>query len=190
MEPIYLETERLTLVSPFSGDWPKRQKFYADHHEYFGANGPVFDEDFLTDDYHKKAVEQEYFGMLAKSQITLYLYLKEDTRRETIVGNINFSNIVRGHFLSCWCGYKMAGTMAGKGYMTEALEASIRYMFEELGMHRIEANIMPENIGSIRVVQKLNFEREGMSPKYLNIQGKWRDHERWCIRNRALELED
>ena len=65
--------------------------------------------------------------------------------------------------------------------MTEALRAAIGYAFGDLGLHRLKANIQPENIASIALVRRLGFQREGFSPRYLRINGEWRDHERWAL---------
>jgi [ribosomal protein S5]-alanine N-acetyltransferase len=68
-----------------------------------------------------------------------------------------------------------------KGLMTEALRAAVDYAFNDLGMHRLEANIQPENRASIALVRRLGFQKEGFSPRYLRINGEWRDHERWAL---------
>lgn len=70
---------------------------------------------------------------------------------------------------------------------TEALKAAIRYIFEEWKLHRIEANIIPRNAASIRVIEKLGFEREGYCRKYLKINGIWEDHYSYALLNKAVE---
>ncbi len=74
----------------------------------------------------------------------------------------------------------MAG-MTGRGLMREAVGAVVARGFSEHGLHRLEANIQPENSPSRALVQALGFQREGFSPRYLKIGGEWRDHERWAI---------
>jgi len=96
-----------------------------------------------------------------------------------IVGVININNIVRGSFLSASLGYYAGAPYAGKGYMRDGLELVKDYAFGELGLHRLEANIQPENERSIGLVQRCGFEREGLSRAFLYIAGRWRDHERW-----------
>lgn len=79
-------------------------------------------------------------------------------------------------FLSCHLGYKLDKDEINKGYTTEAIEKGIDIIFNEFGLHRIEANIMPKNKSSLRVVEKLGFCNEGLAYKYLKINGKWEDH--------------
>ncbi len=103
---------------------------------------------------------------------------KEDDR---IMGAVHISEIVRGCFDSAYLGYWMGVEFAGQGYMGEALLQVIELSFGELRLHRLEANIRPENERSIRLVCTAGFKREGYSPRYLKIDGEWRDHERWAI---------
>ena len=99
-----------------------------------------------------------------------------------IVGVVNLNEIVAGVFMSAYLGYHGMKRFAGQGLMTEAVGAAVRYAFVELGLHRLEANIQPGNTRSIELVSRLDFEKEGFSPKYLFIDGAWRDHERWTRR--------
>lgn len=69
----------------------------------------------------------------------------------------------------------------GQGYMNRGLRAVITDAFVTHGLHRLEANIQPDNLRSIGLVKSLGFRNEGYSPRYLKIAGRWRDHERWAI---------
>lgn len=95
---------------------------------------------------------------------------------EKVIGAISFSNIIYGAFQSCFLSYKLDKDELNKGYITEALKKTIDYIFKEIKLHRIEANIMPENKSSLKVVEKLGFINEGLARKYLKINGEWRDH--------------
>jgi ribosomal-protein-alanine N-acetyltransferase len=98
-----------------------------------------------------------------------------------IVGAIEISAIVRGAFQSAYLGYHIGAPWRRQGYMTEGLALALTYGFRTLGLHRLEANIQPTNAASIALVRHLGFSREGYSPRYLRIGGRWRDHERWAI---------
>lgn len=94
----------------------------------------------------------------------------------TIIGTIAISNVVLGFFRSCFLGYRIDHQYARQGLMSEAVTAMVDYAFDELELHRVEANCMPENEPSIGLLQKLGFVNEGTSRRYLQIQGRWRDH--------------
>jgi ribosomal-protein-alanine N-acetyltransferase len=98
-----------------------------------------------------------------------------------IVGVINLNCIVRGHFQSAYLGYYGSAGFARKGLMSEGMQLVIRYAFEELRLHRLEANIQPSNLASIALVKRCGFRLEGFSPGYLMVAGEWRDHERWAL---------
>jgi ribosomal-protein-alanine N-acetyltransferase len=68
-----------------------------------------------------------------------------------------------------------------RGLMTEAVRKTLLHAFEEIGLHRLEANIQPGNTASIALVRRLGFAKEGFSPQYLKIGDVWRDHERWTL---------
>lgn len=100
---------------------------------------------------------------------------------EKIVGAINLSQIFRKGFQNAYLGYSLGVKYVGSGFMTEAVNLILKYAFKDLKLHRIEANIQPHNLASIKVVKRCGFSLEGFSPKYLKIGGRWRDHERWAI---------
>jgi ribosomal-protein-alanine N-acetyltransferase len=102
-----------------------------------------------------------------------------------IVGVVNLNEIVRGAFQSAYLGYYGFAPHAGQGYMTEGLGLVLRHAFRDLALHRLEANIQPGNRASRALVRRLGFRREGFSPRYLRIGGRWRDHERWAILREA-----
>ena len=98
-----------------------------------------------------------------------------------VIGSITLSQIFRGGFQSAYLGYFMGAPYARRGYMTEALQLALRYTFEKLKLHRLEANIQPANVASIALVKRAGFSLEGFSRRYLRVCGRWRDHERWAI---------
>lgn len=98
-----------------------------------------------------------------------------------LAGVININEIVRGSFGSGYLGYYALAPNHGRGYMRAGLVSVIGRAFRTYGLHRLEANIQPDNLRSIALVRSLGFRREGYSPKYLKVSGRWRDHERWAL---------
>jgi [ribosomal protein S5]-alanine N-acetyltransferase len=104
-----------------------------------------------------------------------------------IAGLINMNNIVYGRFQNSALGYCAFAPSAGRGYMSEGLRLVIGYAFGELGLHRLEANIIPANSKSLALVRRCGFRYEGTSPFYLFIDEAWRDHERWALTREMLD---
>ena len=100
---------------------------------------------------------------------------------DSLVGVVNISNIVLGLFRSGYLGYYAFAGFEQRGLMREGLNAVVRHAFKSMKLHRLEANIQPGNIASIALARSCGFSKEGYSPRYLKIGGRWRDHERWAI---------
>jgi ribosomal-protein-alanine N-acetyltransferase len=98
-----------------------------------------------------------------------------------ILGAINLNEILRGPAQSAFLGYWIGAVHARRGYMTEALQLALRHAFRALGLHRVEANILPVNTASLALAKRAGFRCEGYSPGYLKIAGRWEDHERWAL---------
>jgi ribosomal-protein-alanine N-acetyltransferase len=125
------------------------------------------------------AAYEEYLRIRAREDMDGFLIIQRTGG--AVAGYINLNCIVRGFFQSAYLGYAIGAPFAGKGLMTEAMKLVTRYAFEEMKLHRVEANIQPANAASIALVQKCGFHMEGFSPRYLQIFGQWRDHERWAL---------
>lgn len=108
-------------------------------------------------------------------------YLIYTNNNTNIVGVFNLSEIVRGLFQNAYLGFSCVIDYAGKGDMSRGLKLVLEKVFTELELHRLEANIQPTNINSINLVKANGFRKEGYSPRYLKINGEWRDFERWAI---------
>ena len=93
-----------------------------------------------------------------------------------MIGRINYTQIARGPFQSCMLGYAIDHAHEGQGLMREALEATIEHVFAVLRLHRIQANYVPDNARSGRLLERLGFVSEGLAKDYLFIDGAWRDH--------------
>lgn len=100
---------------------------------------------------------------------------------DAMVGVININDVILGGFRSGSLGYYGDASFARRGYMAEGLSLVLDQAFGTIGLHRFESNLQPGNQASRALVQRLGFRKEGFSPRFLQIDGEWRDHERWAI---------
>ena len=112
---------------------------------------------------------------------TLVARIGREAATGEVVGVITLSGILRGGFQNAYVGYYGMAGSSGRGLMTEAVGMMCRLAFDGLGLHRLEANIQPGNVASIRLARRLGFRLEGYSPRYLQIGGIWQDHERYAL---------
>jgi ribosomal-protein-alanine N-acetyltransferase len=129
------------------------------------------------------AAYRAYLGRLIEDR--KYGYLARRVEDQQLVGWLNVSDIVRGALQGANVSYGGVAAHRGQGYMSEALQLVLHEAFVTLGLHRLEANIQPGNVGSLALARRAGFQLEGFSPGYLYIDGEWRDHERWALRREA-----
>nr|WP_256939728.1 GNAT family protein [Arthrobacter sp. BF1] len=101
--------------------------------------------------------------------------------KPAIVGQLTVSSIVWGSAMSATLGYWVDQDRAGLGIVPTAVAMATDHCFQALGLHRMEINIRPENVASLRVVEKLGFRDEGLRPRYLHINGRWADHRSFAL---------
>lgn len=154
--------------------------YYKRNHSFLNEWEPRRTRDFYTLSYQKRQLFTEYNMFKDKSLVRFWIIKKNDNK---LIGNVCYSNIIMGNFKSCFLGYKLDKDEINNGYMTEAIERTVQIMFDDFGLHRIEANVVPRNLRSLKVMEKLNFEREGFSKRYLKINGKWEDHIHFAVYN-------
>ncbi|NQT61112.1 MAG: GNAT family N-acetyltransferase [Bacteroidetes bacterium] len=178
-----IETDRLILRSMTEADAPAALEFYQKNRAFHARWSPVRDESFYTLTGQIKIIQKEIELEQQSVGVRLWIFSKEpdsgtasDYTEKTAIGNLGLSQIVYGYFGSAFLGYQMDQRSVNKGFITEALAELLKIGFEEFSLHRIEANIMPENTASRAVAEKLGFKSEGISEKYLRIAGKWEDH--------------
>lgn len=170
-----LETERLflTLAPPDSAE--KMVQFLSENTEHFSPWDATPPENFQDVDYWKIRLADAFTAFREGRALRLKLFHRDNKDGE-IIGTCNFDQIYRGPFQSCYLGYKIAAKYEGEGMMHEALDAAIAYVFEELKLHRVMANYMPNNVRSGHLLNRLGFRVEGTAKDYLFINGDWRDH--------------
>lgn len=128
---------------------------------------------------------RRYLGRARQENVVSYLLRRRDTSE--LVGVVNLNEIVRGVFQSAYLGFYAHARHSRQGLVSEGLRAVLALAFRKHRLHRVEANIQPDNEASLRLVERLGFQREGLSPRYLRIGGRWRDHERWALTREAWQ---
>ncbi|KGP91092.1 alanine acetyltransferase [Pontibacillus chungwhensis BH030062] len=108
------------------------------------------------------------------------IFLREN---DELIGEVGLFEVKRGALQSAMIGYSLAHAYNGKGYATEAVKLVVAYAFTVLGLHRIEAGVMPRNQASCRVLEKAGFHKEGLAIKNVKINGTWEDHQVFAIIN-------
>lgn len=169
-----IESERVIMRLPTSADVDAILDFYRENEAHLAPYEPTKPAEFYTAFYWEarvRAVREEFRHDRA---MRCFLFAREAP--EVIIGAANFSAFLRGAAHHCNLGYSLAATAEGRGYMSEILPLACRYVFDELGFHRIQANYMPHNVRSGKLLRRLGFVVEGYARDYLMIAGRWEDH--------------
>ena len=181
---MYYLTQRLILRSLEIDEADLYLDYLVRNKDFLAEWEPIRIEEYFTLQNTEAILRQKILENETGSGIHLFLFLKDE---KTLIGSISITNVLREPFLSCFLGYKLDKDHINKGYITEGIEEVISICFNDYQLHRIEANIIPRNIPSIRVVEKLGFEYEGTSRKYLKINGVWKDHHHYVLLNEKVE---
>lgn len=184
-EPVRLETARLVLHAPLDArDGANVAAFQSRNRAHFGPWDPIRPPAYFAPEYWDEQLRCDEEELAEGTRMRFFFTLREEPGR--VVGFAHFANIVRGAFWACHLGFGVDQALQGTGVMREGLEASIEWMFETAGLHRIEANHRPENVRSAALLRRLGFIPQGYARDYLRIDGAWRDHvltaltnERW-----------
>jgi len=174
--PVRLVTDRLLVREVTPRQASAVARFLERNRRYHSPWEPTRHPSYFTTEQQRRILRRT-----RRDGVNRLLFLFDRDDPGEIIGSVTFSNIVRGAFQSCYLGYRLDETRVGTGLMREALIAAIRYMFQMEGLHRIEANVMPHNDRSVRLLQRLGFRNEGRAQRYLNIQGRWEDHDHYVM---------
>lgn len=173
------ETERLKLKVLKPDQAAQVVDFYLRDKELFEKYEVDRLPDFYTTKFQKQMLVFENKMMKQGSLYRFYVFRKEDTRQ--IIGTISFHHISQGYFSCCEIGYKFSSAFHHKGYATEAMRKIVGIIFDEIDMHRIMAWVQPDNEPSIRLLEGLGFQREGICRDYLKMHGQWVDHAQYSM---------
>ncbi|WP_442600690.1 GNAT family N-acetyltransferase [Paenibacillus sp. KN14-4R] len=182
---IEIITERLILRSIDVSEADQLLDYVIRNKEFLKEWEVVKTSEYFTLEAQQQSITTDNLNMERGLLYKVWIYKRDEP--DKIIGSIALSNIVRGAFLSCHLGYRIDQEESNKGYITEGIKQMIEVAFNELQLHRIEANIMPKNAASLKVVEKLGFYHEGLAKKYLKINGKWEDHIHMVLINEEME---
>ncbi len=172
-----LETKRLMLKMPNPRQAAKVADYYKRNAEFLEKWEPKRNEEFYSLKYHFFDLKNQKDRFCNDEEYRFWIF-KKDTW--DLIGSVTINCIIWGNFKSCFMSYKLDAAEVNKGYVTEACEKVLNFVFEIAGLHRVEINMVTGNYASIRVAEKLGFAKEGMSPKFLEINGEWMDHYRYA----------
>lgn len=175
------ESEHLFLKVINEKETMEVLRFYISNKEYFEPFEPKHDKNFYTIEYQKTILSLEYNEIIKGNILRYWLYEKENTKK--IIGTISFQNITGMPFKSASIGYRLDRMYWGKGYAYEACKKGLEIIFNNYKLHRIEANIMPNNSQSIKLINRLGFTYEGIEYSVIKINNEWEDHYRFSLIN-------
>lgn len=171
-----LVTPRLRVAHVRPGYEAETVDFFARNRPHFARWDPPAPADFYSVKFWERSIGRSVDDFVADRSVRFDLFDAREPDSRRVIGRMGFSQIARGPFQSCMLGYQVDAAHEGRGLMREALTAAIRYMFDVRGLHRIQANHLPENARSAALLARLGFVREGLAKDYLFIVDAWRDH--------------
>lgn len=171
-------TNRLVIkkLSATEGEAALVLDYFQRNKAHLAPWDPFRSDEFYKVESRKAAMEWEEDQWSRDAGYRLWIFKKEDIYYRKIIGTIGITNVKRGISQCCTIGYSIDSSDTGCGYITEAMSKIIDVLFNQCSLHRIEATVMPGNKPSLRVLEKLGFQREGLCRKYEKINGKWEDH--------------
>lgn len=168
-----IKTPRGVLKMLDVSEAPLLKSYVNEQRTHLASWEPQREEDYYSDETCLLRIKEMRRDFIEDRGCVLCLLNPEQDR---MLAYSNYSQFVRGISQSCFLGYSLAEDLQGQGYMNECLEAGIEYISKELNIDRIQACYMPRNHKSAAVLDRLNFEKEGVARNYLKINGKWEDH--------------
>ncbi len=171
--PVKIVTDRLTLRPPRQTDYRAWSGLRHESRDFLQPWEPTWSNDHLTRKSFTGRVSWSQRAMEQGTALPLFLILREE---DVLVGALTVDNIQRGPSQSATLGYWVGERHARRGYMREAITATVHHAFRDLDLSRVEAACLPENEASRGVLEQSGFKYEGVAQSYLQINGRWRNH--------------
>ena len=159
----------------------KLLEYFIRNEKYLKPFEPDREEGFYTIEAQRRYLSEEYRQFLNGEAVSFGVF-----KGDELIGRVRISNVIYGVFKNAFIGYSIDEKEQGKGYMKQAVRLSCGYAFEFMELHRMEASTLVDNIKSQRVLLSCGFKKVGLSEKYLQIDGKWRDHLNFALINERL----
>ncbi|WP_179865679.1 MULTISPECIES: GNAT family N-acetyltransferase [unclassified Bacillus (in: firmicutes)] len=165
------------IVRPYTfEDAEAKLELHQENKDHFEKWSPTLrKDDFYTVEGQLNTIKEFMEKSAEDARYDFAIYVKDDDAT-TLIGEVQFIFVTRGPKQSCMVGYQIGEKFNGQGYMTKALNAALKIAFEELKFHRVTSEVNPENLASLRVLEKVGFVKEGYYRKNLKIRDQWYDH--------------
>lgn len=170
---IVIEGQRCFLRVLMELDVTPFTNMVARNMRYWSVHEPLHPPEYYTEKVQLKKIQESIQQMRLNREYSFGIF---DIQTKEMVGHISLYSIKRMPFSSAFVGYSMDESHTGRGIVTEALSLVVKFAFNDLCLHRLEAYVSPKNIASVRVLEKAKFNREGLLRSLLYINGKWEDH--------------
>jgi ribosomal-protein-alanine N-acetyltransferase len=168
-----IRTQNLILRAPQAGDYAAWALLRTESRDFLTPWEPIWNESDLTRNSFRLRVKRAAREIAADEAYSLFVL---DARSESLLGGLTLGLVRRGVAQACTLGYWMGARHAGKGHMSEAVRGALRFAFQDLALHRVEAACLPNNEPSRRLLERVGFRHEGLARSYLRINGAWADH--------------
>lgn len=178
---ILVETERLILKALNEDDCHQVLDFLSKGREIFEKYEMAKVPLYYSDTYQKSVLSQEFSATVSNRYVRYYIYLKE--MPQIIIGTVSCGSITGEPYCCGTIGYKFDKDFWHKGYAREALRAVIEEIFSEIKLHRLIAYVMEDNEPSIKLLEAVGFELEGICERNLRVNGVWRNHRLYALLN-------
>ena len=175
--PVLLPTPRLSLALLPPDAAGRVLAYHEANREHLGAVSPARPDNFFTVTWWRSRLAQD--GEDWRRGVALRLFMlprAQPLGSAPVIGSVSLTDIRRGPLQCGELGFGMDLRYQGQGLMSEAVRALCDYSFGSLGLHRIQANHLPDNHRSAAVLQRLGFVVEGRARDLVLIEGRWRDH--------------
>lgn len=183
---IVYETDHLVLRALRPEDRASFVRLLTESEEAWRRWVPAPPPDATAEDQFRRELDRSVRGARAGTHFRLAAFERDEREGSpeavprAMVGLFALNEIVRGVFQSAYASWQVGVGHMGRGLGTEGVRGLLDVAFdadpEGLGLHRVQANIMPSNAASLRIAEKLGFRREGLAARYLKIAGRWEDH--------------